>query len=537
MGINLRLSASPNGTRNVQSGGQGGGAFLTMANAMSQAYGQPVSSRTFDRPAASTADYYHMDGLCDVRPWDLLAMGSEGAAIASAKGFRYVWLFSSDHGGSGWCNDGCDLYSAFSNDPHVFPDASTFKAIIADSNDQPGSTGVFSGFNAWLVYNPDDASFPFYIYVEGGCQGGDGGSTPGSYTNALNMVVHKGANFDDQFTPAGVSHACEGQFGLTAYQRVYRLGTGDWVSFGGGSTTANNGTNAKWTSTDGLTFTIGAQVDQQLNPGGSVSVGADGVGWIKSIDTMGERFQIGSDWYVPCTEDLRGPAWSSGRTYAADEQVTVGLTAITYKSLVGSNTNNPPASSPSHWESLGNLGQYVTLVPVDATTGDYNFTGTPSFIRISNKYDGIYPGPGYLQYVSNYNEDGICTIYAVHGFFNDTGIQAGKLYEDGGGLDEQYIDVYSYVYDATAAQASAPFGVKAKCVAGVVTISWHDLPAGRTYRVKRGTDGATFGTTIGDVTGTSTTDSPTVGSVYYYQVTSLHGGVEQASRVVSTYVS
>jgi hypothetical protein len=109
--------------------------------------------------------------------------------------------------------------------------------------------------------------------------------------------------------------------------------------------------------------------------------------------------------------------------------------------------------------------------------------------------------------------------------------------ESGGGLNEQYVDCYAYVFDATAAQASAPCGVKASCTGGVVTISWDDVPSGRTYRVKRGTDGVTFGTTVGDVTGTSTTNSPTVGSVYYYQVTSLHGGVEQASRVVSTYVS
>jgi len=159
-------------------------------------------------------------------------------------------------------------------------------------------------------------------------------------------------------------------------------------------------------------------------------------------------------------------------------------------------------------------------------------------IRISDMYKGLYPESSYLQYITNYVEDGVCTFYAVHGFFGDTGLVSSALPEDGGGLNEQYIDVYAYVFDATAAQASAPFNVRASCSAGVVTLTWADLPAGRSYRIKRGTDGVTFGTTVSSsVTAATITDSPTVGSVYYYQVTSLHGGVEQAARVVSTYVS
>lgn len=534
MGMNLRLSSSASGTRNVAATGFGGGQYLIYANAFSPADGQAVSTRTIDRPASSTADHYHLDGLTDTRAWDLLNWGSPGAAIASAKGYRYVWFMSFDHASTGsgaeggWGYDGTQIYAGFSNDPHVLPDPSTLRAIIPAAFAIPAETGVFGGFQCWPVYNPDDATNPFYIYIEGGRQGG-------ALANSLPMVLLKGANFDSELTPVSISHPTTSGFGLTSFQRVYRLGTGNWISFGGGDPANNGGLLSKWTSTDGVTFTNGSLFKKQINSSGTAVTGAVSNGWQKNFGIMGERFQIGSDWYVPCNEDLRGPGWSSGTTYAANEQVQVSQ--VTYRSIAGSNLNNPPASSPGQWTNLGNLGQYATLVPVDSTTGDLNFSGSPAMIRISNMYKGEYPAANYLQYVTNYVENGIVTLYAVHGFFGDTSLVFSALPEDGGGLNEQYLDIYAYVFDATAALASAPFNVRASCTAGVVTLTWADLPAGRTYRVKRGTSFGTYGTTIGDVTGTTTTDSPTVGSVYYYQVTSLASGVEQASRVVSTYVS
>lgn len=534
MGMNIRLSASANGTRNLE---QVGGQFLIFSNALSPASGQSVSTRTLDRPAASTADYYHMDGLCDVQPWDLTQWGAQGNAIASAQGFRYLWPFSSDHNGNassaegGWAIDGTDIYAGFSNDPLVFPDASTLQSILPNENTISGETGIFSGFNAWPVYNPDDATYPFHLYTEGGRQGGD-------LANSLPMVVYRRADFDGQFANGSISHPTTTGFGLTAYQRVYRLGTGDWVSFGGGDPANNGGLLSKWTSTDGLVFTNGSYVKKQISSAGVAVTGEVTDGWVASFSSMSKRFQIGSDWYIACNEDRRGPGWSSGRSYSVNEQVNVNQ--VTYKSLVNSNLNNSPASSPSQWQNLGVLGQYVTLVPVNFTTGDMTLDGSVPMIRLSEKYNGNYPDATYLQYTNCHVEDGIAIVYALHGFFNDTGLGSniGKLPEDGGGLNEQFIDVYAYVFDATAAQASAPFNVRASCSGGVVTLTWSDLPAGRSYRIKRGTDGVTFGTTVSSsVTAATITDSPTVGSVYYYQVISLHGGVEQASRVVSTYVS
>ena len=520
---------------NVAGFGFGGGANLIFANAFSPADGQAESTRTVDKPASSTADYYHMDGLTDFRPWDLLNWGSPGAAIASAKGFRYLWLISADHpctgsgAEGGWGNDSVQVYAGFSNDPHIFPDPSTLRAIVPISFAITGETGTFGGFQCWPVYNPDDATNPFYLYMQGGRQGG-------AFANSLPMVCLKNANFDSDFTPLSISHPTTSGFGLTSFQRVYRLGTGNWISFGGGDPANNSGVLSKWTSSDGVTFTNGSLIKKQISSSGTAVTGAVSNGWQRDFSNMmGERFQIGSDWYVACAEDLRGPGWDSGTTYSLNEQVNVAQ--VTYKSLANSNLNNNPVSSPAKWQSLGLLGQYVTLVPVDGTTGDMNFSGTPPMIRLSNVYNGLYPTSSYLQYTTSYVENGIVTVYAVHGFFGDVGLVFSALPEDGGGLNEQYIDVYAYVFDATAALASAPFNVRASCAGGVATITWADLPAGRTYRVRRGTVFGTYGTTIGDVTGASVTDSPTAGSVYYYQITSLASGVEQASRVVSVYVS
>src|SRR6185437_10191069 len=101
MGINLRLSASANGTLNIPATGQGGGANLIFSNAFSPVSGQAPAARTIDKPASSTADYFHTDGLADFRAWDLLNWGSPGAAIAAAKGYRYVVFLSCDHPANG----------------------------------------------------------------------------------------------------------------------------------------------------------------------------------------------------------------------------------------------------------------------------------------------------------------------------------------------------------------------------------------------------------------------------------------------------
>jgi hypothetical protein len=479
--MSIRLSASANGTRNA---GIGGGQYLLEYNAFSPVHGASVSTRTSDKPASSTADYYHLDGLHSFAPYDLNAMGTWGQDIATAKGYRYVWFIGCDHPGTGsgteggWSYDAAQIYAAFSNDPRILPDPSTMRAIIPYQATVPGAEGDgthVQPFNICFVYDPDDASFPGKLYCEMGDQ-----AVGSSTVNALPCVLWKLADFDTQATCVGRSHDTNIQFGATSYQQVYRIASGDWISFGLGYVESGDTGDrfyAKWTSTDGVTFTRSANTVRSIGN--------------RNFNRGGKRFLIGAQYYEIMVDDDR---------------------------------------------TAGN-GMYVALVPTDSD-GNVDVDGTPSIVRLSSKYDGTYPTTKYLQLATSYVEDGIVFIYALHGFFGDTGLTTSALPESGGGLNEQYIDCYAYVFDATAAQASAPCGVKTSCSAGVVTISWDDVPSGRSYRIKRGTDGATFGTTVSSsVTGTSITDSPTVGSVYYYQVTSLHGGVEQASRVVSTYVS
>ena len=61
--------------------------------------------------------------------------------------------------------------------------------------------------------------------------------------------------------------------------------------------------------------------------------------------------------------------------------------------------------------------------------------------------------------------------------------------EAGGGLNEQFVDYYTYIYNATAAAAHAPVGVTASCAsAATVTISWYDALPHQSYRVLQGFD-------------------------------------------------
>ena len=70
-----------------------------------------------------------------------------------------------------------------------------------------------------------------------------------------------------------------------------------------------------------------------------------------------------------------------------------------------------------------------------------------------------------------------------------------------------------------------------------MTLTWKDVPVGRTYRVRRGTVSGTYNTLVGDITGVTLLDGPPPGAVAYYKVTSMSGSVEQKSRYVRVYVS
>ncbi|WP_430229948.1 hypothetical protein [Nitrosomonas communis] len=58
--------------------------------------------------------------------------------------------------------------------------------------------------------------------------------------------------------------------------------------------------------------------------------------------------------------DAAEPAWNSGTTYAQDAEVSVITTDshLVYKSLVSSNLNNPPATSPDKWFLKGYTNRF-----------------------------------------------------------------------------------------------------------------------------------------------------------------------------------
>lgn len=461
MGMNLRLSSSPNGTRNT---GLGGGLNLRARNLF-------------------TADDMHIDGLYWVRPYDMENdFGAEGAALSASNGHRYFFLMSSDHWDSsyGWQQGGA-IWSAWGDDPGVYPSPEQFQMVAPCS--VTIDTYVFTqNETPWLTYNPDDTpAHPFHLYIHGSNITGQGQQT----------IVFQSDDLEN-WTVAARSHQPTGGWaGHTGYQQITRNGTGDWESIGSSNVSSiTQGYTSRWTSTDGLSFSV-ANANLDTRVATSDFALSDGV-----------KITIGAQDYRITREDH-------------------------YDMTLNANPSGTPGAT--------RIGQYVSAVPI-TSTGAVDTNDANDIIRISDRYAGNYPGPTYFQSVSGYAEDGVAHLWATHGFFSDVGIVAGASYADGGGLDDEMVDYYTYVYDATAAASAAPVGVRASCVDGVVTLQWYDALPHQNYRVYRGTDATTQATLIGDVSGLSTTNSPTPGSVYYYKVVTLNSG-EQGSRVVSTYVS
>jgi hypothetical protein len=235
-----------------------------------------------------------------------------------------------------------------------------------------------------------------------------------------------------------------------------------------------------------------------------------------------------------------------------------GLTADTFEisatsggaaiSTAGSiQTGGGPLGPLGH--VVPNGGMWVVRAPVDS---GYNVLSSPATIRVSSIYDGVYPGPTYLQQVSSYLEDGIMYYYVERGFFNSAtnfGFFDGATYNSGkGAFQEEQYDIYREIVDAVAAANAAPMGVTAACAGSTVTISCYDaLPAAVTgYNVYRGTSSASFPTTVGTITASAaggttrvqiTDASAPDQAIAWYKVVTVNAGVEQQSRIVSCYVS
>lgn len=550
--------------------GSGGGAlrraqniFGLQGNSWASFSGNYVPGQ--GAPAISTADAYHLDGLMWMRPYDLLdsACGTAGAAIAAARG-RYFWPASPDHPSStyGWADAG-DFRAGYSNDPGVFPArletiflgaylnttgnniasapvatvtgsisgtsltvTSVTSGVVSLSGLVTGSgvsantaiigagTGIggsgtytvtpsqtvasttliisqtnFEIYQApFFVCNPDDVVTPFYIYAEG----------------AANSIQHEEgfAKSADllSWTMAGPSTVNPTFTQWSSFQRVKRTGVNAWISQGLKAFWVLNNSPAAfgtgiWSSTDGAVFS-------PLN-----------------TSLMNACIPATGNGSVPCTSGTDREMYFSGF-----ETATIAAQLYLYAK------DGPSDGSTSS-------GAFVTRAPIDA---NFNVLQSPARVPISDTYNNLYPGPTFLQAVSNYVEDGISHIYAQIGFppsSSNQGLVNGATYANGGGLWQQGIDYYTEIVDVSVAAAAAPIGVTASAAGGIATISWYDALPNRTYRVYRG-DQSSQTTLIGDVNTVTIADAGAPqNQVDCYKVVTLQSGTERKNRVVCTYVS
>lgn len=448
----IGITASRNGTRNAN---LGGGPYLIARN-------------------VDSARACHTDGLYWKRPWDMTQFGAPGAAAIAASGYRYAWIWSSDHYDPtvGWGRGG-GVYLGWSNDIAIIPQFGTeifthtfvYSAVEGSQLETP-----------WLLWKEEDATDPWRLYLHGGWGPAGGQST----------FVLKSATLSS-WTIVGQSHPNDtGVFGgHSGYQCVFRAGLNDYWSFGlNGS---NAGVSAVWTSTDAETFSLGSNISSNI-------------GDRRFVNSSGPLINVGGQFYRLYRED--------GTHANVQEGNYVTLVPIT-------------------------VTEGVTVgLPAD-TSGNVRISTQFGANTSSN-----YPDRDYLQNVDFSYEDGIAHIFVKRGFFADVSLTLGAEWSKGGGLDDQLCDYYAYVIDETTARTSAPAGVRASAAAGTVTLDWYDVLPQNTYRIYRDTNAdLSTKTLVGDVAGVRATDAPGGTGTYYYEVMTLDNGTERQSRVVAPYVS
>jgi len=495
-------------------------------------------------PAISTADYYLMDGIYWPRPYDLDTMGSEGAAIKSREGMRYVWMMGPDHPGNPGFQGSNDFYVGYSNDPQIFPAPTTIRLLRGHEDsisvvDQNGYTqNTFFVYQLpYLVYNPDSAGDKFYIYAE---------SQSTSSSRQHELALFTTSDFLTT-TLVGPTIPTTSFTGWTSFGAPNRLGVNDWVVYALGKIdgSATNAVTYKYTSTDGWVwtpdystilagagpyFTISGQKYLLAREAGSVNDYLSLLAVDSNNVSLGTYTRI-STAFGPSSGDgtaYPGSTYLQGDPQAYEED---GVASIYV-------TRGFFAAGPSFALNAGPfLNNSPTFYDITAsiTSNVLNVTAVPGGVpplAVGFQLLFLSGQPTITSFGTGTGGTGTYNVSAT----TDLGSATIKVATNGG-LWQQFIDLYYYVTNATSAAGAAPLGVTADCVSGTVTISWNDCLPNRTYRVYRGTTVGTQATLIGDVTGVSITDTPTVGSQYFYKVVTLNSGVEQKSRIVNVYCS
>lgn len=542
MGINLRISSSATGTRNLGPINMGGGPNLIerslfASNTPTLPYSQWYVPGN-GSPAISTSDYYLMNGIYWGRPYDLDTMGSDGATIKAREGKRYVWLMMADHPFVSLnFSGGSDLYVGYSNDPQIFPEPTTLKVLYyanttINVTDQNGGTqnNFLIYQTPFLVYNPDSAGDKFYIYAEGV-------STSSGLAHELSLLTTPDLLTSTLVGPAIPTTSVNG---TTSFGQPRRLGVNSWEVFSFGRPDAVTAYKTyKYTSTDGWVWTS------------TFSAIADGFGSFLTIAGQaslltGERgssdylsyFPVNANKQVTGAATRISTAFQSDQTEIAWQTILQDVQAYEEDGVasVYITRGYPPSS-----HDRTNAGPYLGNVPALYTiVGDI----TSNVLTVTSWPGGVPLAVGF-KLGTTISSPSITSLGTGTGGLGTYNVQATSNQPGGtnftvttnGGLWHQMVDQYYLITDATAAAGAAPLGVKANCVSGVVTISWNDCLPNRTYRVYRGTTVGTQATLIGDVTGVSITDTPTVGSQYFYKVVTLNSGAEQKSRIVNVYCS
>jgi hypothetical protein len=487
-------------------------------------------------PAISTSDYYLMNGWYWSIPYDLDTMGSEGATIKTREGGkRYVWIVCADHPAvSGNFTGGSDFFVGYSNDPQIFPDPTTLRVVRAALDsinvvDQNGTTqNTFYVYHTpYLVYNPDSAGDKFYIYAEGV-------STSSGLAHELSLLTT--SDFLTS-TLVGPTIPTTSVNAYTSFGQPRRLGVNSWEVYSFGKPDASTGLHTyKYTSTDGWIWTSTfAAIADGFGPFLTIAGQASFLTGERGASDYLSYYPVNANKQVTGAATRISTAFQSDATEVAWQTVLQDVQA--YEEDGVASVYITRGFFPSDHDRT-NAGPYLGNVPALYTVvGDI----TSNVLTVTSWPGSVPPlavgfKVGSTRITSLGTGTGGTGTYNVQATSNQSAGTNFTVYTNGG-LWHQMVDQYYLVTNTTTAAGAAPLGVRASCTAGVVTIQWNDCLPNRTYRVYRGTTVGTQATLIGDVTGISTTDTPTAGSQYFYKVVTLNSGVEQKSRIVSVYAS